>query len=104
MGFRGHTRTFEYEQAWAEVAAIIKDFTFTDARVSEFEWICSLHDALAACKLGRAVGSDAVPAEFIRAAGSFYMKLVAQVCQAAAATGIPFTWRGGVMAAVPRKV
>ena len=61
-------------------------------------------DALAACKLGRAVGPDAVPVEFIRAAGIFYMRLVAQVCKAAAATGVPFTWRGGMMAAVPRKV
>ncbi len=30
-----------------------------------------------------------VPVEFIRAAGIFYVQLVAQVCKAAAATGCP---------------
>jgi hypothetical protein len=102
--FSGHTRTFEYKLAWAEVASTIKDGTLVDVGVSEFECICSLQDALGACKLGRVVGPDAVPVEFTRAAGSCYVTLVAQVCQAAAATGVPFTWRGGVMAAVPRKV
>ena len=76
------------------MAKVIQDFTLTDVQLPEFEGICALLDALAACKLGRAVGPDAVPVEFIRAAGIFYMRLVAQVCKAAAATGVPVTKRG----------
>ena len=45
----------------------------------------------------------AVPFVEMRAAGIFYMRLVAQVCKAAAARGVPFLWRGGMMAAVLRK-
>ncbi len=44
-----------------------------------------MRDALAACKLGQAVGPDAVPVKFIRAAGIFDMRLVAQLGKAAAA-------------------
>ena len=102
--FGGFTRTFDFDQAREEVSKIIQDFILVDSQASEFEWVCSLVDALASCKLGRAVGPDAVPVEFMRASGMFFVKLVAQMCKAAAATGIPFTWRGGMMAAVPRKV
>ena len=102
--FGGHTRTIGYDQAREVVSKVIQGFVLVDTQVSEFDWACSLVDALAACKPGRAVGPDAVPVEFIRASGIFYMKLVAQVCKAASATGVPFTWRGGMMAAVPRKV
>ena len=66
--FGGHTRAVAYEQARGEVARAIQGFTLADSRGSEFDWVCSLVDALATCKLGRAVGPDAVPVEFIRAA------------------------------------
>jgi hypothetical protein len=102
--FGGFTRIIDFGQAREEVSKIIRDFILTDSQESEFEWICSLVDALASCKLGRAVGPDAVPVEFMQASGIFFVRLVAQVCKAAAATGIPFIWRGGMMAAVPRKV
>ena len=93
--FSGHTRTIAYQEARQEVARVIQDFTLTDVQLPEFGWVCALLDALAACKLGRAVGPDAVPVEFIRAAGIFYLRLVAEVCKAAAATGVPFWWREG---------
>jgi hypothetical protein len=74
---------------------VIKQLTLTDVHRSEFDWVCAVLDALAACKLGRAVGPEAVPVEFIRAAGTFYMRLVAQACKAAAATGALFYgWTG----------
>ena len=94
----------DFDQAWEEVGKVIRGFILTDSQVSKFDWVCSLVDALASCKLGRAVGPDAVPVEFMQASGIFFVRLVAQVCKAAAATGIPFIWRGGMMAAVPRKV
>ncbi len=34
--------------------------------------------------------------------GIFYVRLVAQVCKAAAATGVPLLWQGGMMAAALR--
>ena len=102
--FGGFTRTVNFEDAREEVSRVIQDFILVDSQASEYEWICSLVDALASCKLGRAVGPDAVPVEFMRASGMFFVKLVAQTCKVAAATGIPFTWRGGMMAAVPSKV
>ncbi len=53
---------------------------------------------------GRAIGPDAVPVEFIKASGLHYLRLVAQLCKSVVAKGVPFLWRGGMMAAVPRKV
>ncbi len=79
----GHTRTLAYQEARQAVATVIQEFTLTDVQIPEFEWVCALLDALAACKLRRAVGPDAALVEFIRAAGIFYTRLVAQVCKAA---------------------
>ncbi len=92
-----------HKEARQAVTEAIKKFALTDVGLPEFEWVCALLDALVACKLGRAVGPDAVPVEFIRAAGILYMRLVAQICKAASATGVSLLWWGGMMAAVPRK-
>ena len=101
--FGGLVRTVDYEVAPGVAAKALEGHELVDVRLSEFDWLWGLRDALAACKPGRAVGPDAIPVEFTRASGDQYLRLIAQLCQAAGRTGAPFSWRGGTMAAVPRK-
>lgn len=60
-------------------------------------------EAIVSCKNGKAVGPGQVPVELFKAAGFPAAVLLAQVGQAALCDGIPMAWRGGRMAAVPRK-
>ena len=66
--FSGHASVREFAEARRAVQELLSQLTFSDPDLSEFDWLCKLVDALGACRLGRAVGPDALPVEFIRAA------------------------------------
>ncbi len=60
--FSGHIWTLAYREARQAVEEVIRQFTLTEVKLPEFEWVCALlEDTLAACKLGWAAGPDAVP-------------------------------------------
>jgi len=67
------------------------------------EWVALVADALAATNEDKAMGRDELPLAALRAGGLAVAGLLADVCTAAAADGIPAAWRGGRMVAVPRK-
>lgn len=62
-----------------------------------------LADAAAAASCGKALSDDLVPVDLIKAAGLPYIKHVARVARKSMAMRVPFSWRSGVMAAVPKK-
>ncbi len=62
-----------------------------------------LADSLWACRNGRATGLDGVPVEALKAGGHGLLLQLSRVTMAAIRDGIPFSWHGGRMAAVPRK-
>ena len=75
----------------------------TDARAlpsTEREW----EDALRVLpKSGRACGPDAIPSELIAAGGQGYCRALGALCAKVSFEGAPIFWKGGDMAADPRK-
>ena len=62
-----------------------------------------LSDALATTKQEKAVGPDALPAEFLRAGGISLLPHLARLAARAMAVGVPKNWRGGRMAPYPEE-
>ena len=71
--------------------------------VPEVEWLSLLSGALATTKQGKAVGPDALPAEFLRAGGISLLTHLSGLAARAMAVGVPKSWRGGRMAPIPKK-
>ena len=71
--------------------------------VPEEEWLSLLSGALATTKQGKAVGPDALPAEFRRAGGISLLPHLSRLAARAMTAGVPKSWRGGRMAPVPKK-
>ena len=71
--------------------------------VSEAEWLPLISDALATAKHGKAVGPDALPAEHLKAGGTWLLPYPARLAALATTAGVPKGWRGGRMALVPKK-
>ena len=59
--------------------------------------------AIVRAKGGRATGPSEVPRNFLKAAGKPMAMAIAQVAAAGLRDGLPLGWRGGRMAAVPRR-
>ena len=68
----------------------------------ECEWEDALH-VLSKPKLGRAFGPDAIPSETIAASGQKCRRALGALCAKVLKEGAPMLWKGGDMAAVPRK-
>ena len=68
-------------------------------------WESLLPKEIALLHNERATGDDLVPAEAVKAGGEGYIRVLAGLAAAASASesGVPLVWRGGTMAAVPRK-
>ena len=69
---------------------------------TEREWEDALH-VLSKPKSGRAFGHDAIPSELIAAVGEGYRRALGVLCAKVSKEGAPMLWKGGDMAAVPRK-
>ena len=69
---------------------------------TESEWEDALH-VLSKPKSGRAFGPDATPSELIAAGGQGYRRALGVLCAKVLKEGAPMLWKGGDMAAVPRK-
>ena len=66
------------------------------------EWEDAFH-VLSKPKSGRAFGPDAIPSELIAAGGQGYRWALGVLCAKVSKEGAPMLWKGGDMAAVPRK-
>ena len=69
---------------------------------TEREWEDALH-VLSKPKSGRAFGPDAVPSELNAAGGQGYRRALGVLCAKVLKEDAPMSWKGGDMAAVPRK-
>ena len=74
-----------------------------DAALTRTEWMLELTNAVWSAKLGRMVGPDDVPVEFMRAGGASYVRQLAAVAAATSWSPIPSIWHTGTMVAAPRK-
>ena len=92
-------------QADKQAAPVLFTRSPTDTCVSpgtEREWEDALH-ALSKPKSGRAFGPDAIPSELIAAGGQGYRRALGVLCAKVSKEGAPMLWKGGDMAAFPRK-
>ena len=89
-------------QADKQAAPVLFSRSPTDTPDTEREWEDDFH-VLSKPKSGRAFGPDAIPSELIAAGGQGYRRALGVLCAKVSKEGAPVLWKGGDMAAVPRK-